>query len=990
MLAWFRSLSRVRQLLVLAVALTVIAHAGFTAHQRAKRIGDYDVHREFGRRFLAGDPLYDDGLCFNYMPTSALYWAPMALVPSSVGTVVRYAVALVCLGFTLRWLGTMVRPHCRPEMWNTFSIVAWTLFLASHYLVRDLDDGGPHLILLAMLVGGIYCVSLGREKLAAVWFGLAIVLKMTPGLFLPYFIWKRKWRLAAYTSLATAAWIVLPAAWMGPSTWLADQRQWNSVAFSVFADKPDGVRDANELRVQNQSIKPAIMRWLVAYPPGHPLKLDHPADVTLLNLDTKLAGRLATLAMLGLVAICAWWSRRKLAGPQDPAWLVETSGVLIATVLFSPVTWLQHVVFVIPAVYLLVAHDRAIARFAPAAKAVVWLYVIMAIFLNRELLGKDLYLVLLSYHIHTLCQLLILGLLMWVRPTLPALEVNPAPASPAKPTLWREAEVWLLVALVLGVYFSRITDLSIRGEESRWAQVASEMMQTGDWVVPRQQGVPFPDRPPLNSWLMIVATKLVGGWNLAAVRLPSVLATLVTTLLIYGYGRGFLSRVGAFAAAAAFATMGQIMQLGRLAESDALLTCCMTAALLTWHAGYARGWPPLKTWPLGYSFAALAALAKGPQGPVYFVGATGLFLLLRRDWKFLVSWSHVAGLAAFAAIIGLWQVPYFLKLGWEDVNAVWSEGGTSIGHRMAYESVGQFLTHLVAYPLEVFGCMLPWSAMLLCYLGRPFRQSIGAARPFVFFLLTACAVAFPTCWLPVNSRPRFFVSLYPCVALLIGLAIERSWQLPGESWWHRGWQRFAWGAAIAMFVGGAVFGTARWWNTDSMSPLAQPASFAVVFALAAVAATATVVWSMRGAGLAHARAGILAIAAFSGLSYAGIAVNYQIATSYNIAGAVADVKEHLPKGEKLVSFGPLHHVFTYYFGQPIEQRDWPKADPGASYFCFFETRTDPARELPFAWEKVAVVPCDRSQVDSAGEVVVVGRRIEEPATVARQPGKTAQ
>jgi hypothetical protein len=418
MLAWLRTLSR-RQQLTLAIGLLVAAiHIGFTANQRTKRQGDFDVHREFGRRFLASESLYHDGLCFNYMPTSAMYYAPLALVPPAVGTVLRAIVAIACLGLTLRWLSEMVKPFCRQESWNAFTIGAWSVVLGAHYIARDLDDGGPHLILLAMLVGGIYAAWKGRQALASIWFGLAIVLKMTPGLFLPFFIWKRKWRLAAYTTLATAAWTIAPAVWLGPANWFAQQQQWNALALDVFTGRMDAARNENELRVQNQALKPAILRWLVAYPPTHPLKLDHPADVALLNLDPQLAGRIALGLMLTLMVGCAWWSRKPLAGAEAPAWLVETSAVLIAIPLFSPVTWLQHVVFVVPALYLLVAHDRAVQPLSKGAKTLMWLYVVLSLVLTRELVGKNNYLVLLSYHTHTICMLLLLGLLMSVRPTL--------------------------------------------------------------------------------------------------------------------------------------------------------------------------------------------------------------------------------------------------------------------------------------------------------------------------------------------------------------------------------------------------------------------------------------------------------------------------------------------------------------------------------------------------------------------------------------------
>ena len=111
-------------------------------------------------------------------------------------------------------------------------------------------------------------------------------------------------------------------------------------------------------------------------------------------------------------------------------------------------------------------------------------------------------------------------------------------------------------------------------------RVAQEMLDSGDWIVPRQQGAPFPDRPPLNSWAIIAASKLTGQLDLSAIRLPSVLATLLTTVLIYVYGRNFLSRIGAFGSAAAYCTMAQVLQLGRMAESDALLTLCVSASFV--------------------------------------------------------------------------------------------------------------------------------------------------------------------------------------------------------------------------------------------------------------------------------------------------------------------------------------------------------------------------------------------------------------------------
>ena len=176
---------------------------------------------------------------------------------------------------------------------------------------------------------------------------------------------------------------------------------------------------------------------------------------------------------------------------------------------------------------------------------------------------------------------------------------------------------------------------------------------------------------------MAIISSATGQWNLAVVRLPAVLATLLTTLVIYVYSRRYLSRVGALGAAAAYATMLLILQLGRLAESDAVLTLCVSSSLLVWHAGYMSRWSPTLTWCLGYALAALAGLAKGPQGPVYFVGTTWCWLAFKHDWRYLISFSHLAGLATMLALIGSWQLPFMYAMQGKDAHAVWSEGSAS-------------------------------------------------------------------------------------------------------------------------------------------------------------------------------------------------------------------------------------------------------------------------------------------------------------------------
>jgi alpha-1,2-mannosyltransferase len=442
---WFRSRTRLERLVLIACCLAIPAELALKAYGHTVGFGDFNVHREFGRRFLAGEPLYknyehpDLAFCYNYMPVSAMYYAPLAMFPPGVASLLRTSSAMACLVLTLHWLGAMVRDRARPESWRGLSLGIVSVLLTIQYLIRDLDDGGPHLIYLAMIVGSMECVRRGREGLGAIGFGLAIALKMAPGLFLPYFAWKRRWRLAGLSASWTAAWIVLPAAWMGPASWWDHQQQWNRVALNVFSGRTDAVSEDNEVRVQNQSLKRAVARYLVAYPAGHPLKVDHPADVAFLDLGPSTARRLATLATLGVLAAVAWWCRRPDSGPDDPARAVEMAAVLVLIPLLSPVTWLQHLAFVLPAVYLLVAENRAFRPLGSPALLATGIFGVLANVLSRALVGRPNSLLLFSLHIHTIGMLLLLGLLMAKRPTVaPALaetEVAPAVGRDRHPAL---------------------------------------------------------------------------------------------------------------------------------------------------------------------------------------------------------------------------------------------------------------------------------------------------------------------------------------------------------------------------------------------------------------------------------------------------------------------------------------------------------------------------------------------------------------------------
>lgn len=396
MLAWLRSRTRMQRTFIAACFVVVAVQWVVIARRRTSDLGDFDVSREIGRRFLAHEDLYPGGRHYPYMPTAAMYFSPLALIDANLGLALRYGVAVGCLWLTLSLLHTMLRGR-KGVAAQGLTIGAASVLLASHYVIRDLDDGGPHLILLAMLAAGIYSAWRGHEYRAAVWFGLVAALKAPAVLFVPFFLWRRRWRLASMTVLAVVLWGVLPAVWMGPTSWWHQQREWTRLVMGSLSGNRTVVAEDSESRVQNQALKPVLMRFLVTF------------------VSSTTASALATAATIVVLIVSAWWARARADAPGK--WLLDCSAVLILALLLSPVTWVQHMVFMLPALYLIVAEDRGIRRLGTPTAVAMAAYVVLALLLNREFLGRERYIVLLSYGAQTACMLLVLAVIMRRRPT---------------------------------------------------------------------------------------------------------------------------------------------------------------------------------------------------------------------------------------------------------------------------------------------------------------------------------------------------------------------------------------------------------------------------------------------------------------------------------------------------------------------------------------------------------------------------------------------
>ncbi|HEX6499499.1 MAG TPA: glycosyltransferase 87 family protein [Micromonosporaceae bacterium] len=259
---------------------------------------------------------------FTYPPFAAFTMTPMALVPWPVAIVISVVATTLATLFVLDRFVAPVARRYRGNRWFWLAVTA--CFVAVFEPMRETMLFGQVNMLLVALVAVDLLMLLPRgSRFTGVGIGLATAVKLTPGIFIVYLAITRRWRAALVASVTTGI-ATLATAAVAPDT---AREFWTDALW-------DTDRVGSLAFVSNQSLE------------GFVARLD-PADPS----------RVLWLALVVAVfALWVWRVRRTAAAGDEFAGLALTG---VVGCLLSPVTWVHHLVWVLPA--LLLVADRGLA-----------------------------------------------------------------------------------------------------------------------------------------------------------------------------------------------------------------------------------------------------------------------------------------------------------------------------------------------------------------------------------------------------------------------------------------------------------------------------------------------------------------------------------------------------------------------------------------------------------------------------------------------------
>lgn len=200
-------------------------------------------------------------------------------------------------------------------------------------------------------------------------------------------------------------------------------------------------------------------------------------------------------------------------------------------------------------------------------------------------------------------------------------------------------------------------------DEPRYAQVAREMRDTGEWVLPHLNSEVYPDKPPLFFWLIAFFSFLTGGVTEVSARLPSALASVGCILLTYFMGKRLFDARAGLLAGIILMTNSEFFWRGRRANIDMTLTLLVMLAITFFYLGLQEEKRSRWFYLVPYLFMGLGVLTKGPVGFLLPLLSIITYLGAAKNLKHLKKIEMSWGMLFFVGIVLAWVIPACIKGG---------------------------------------------------------------------------------------------------------------------------------------------------------------------------------------------------------------------------------------------------------------------------------------------------------------------------------------
>lgn len=454
----------------------------------------------------------------------------------------------------------------------------------------------------------------------------------------------------------------------------------------------------------------------------------------------------------------------------------------------------------------------------------------------------------------------------------------------------------------------------IPSDEGRYAEIAREMLVTGDWVTPRYNGYKYFEKPPLQAWATAAAFQMfgIGEWQ---ARLWTALTGFCTILLIGFTGARIYNARAGWLASAVLASSPMWVISGHFNSLDMGLSAFLVAALCSLLlAQTSQNKHSCRNWMWAcWAFMGLATLSKGVIGVAIPAMVFIAYSISTWDWKIWTRLRIFSGSILFLAI----TAPWFLLVSQR--NPEFLEFFFIHEHLQRFTQDAHSRTGPIYYfvPLLLVG-ILPWFLQIPGAVIEAWRER---RREFSAGWLLVCwfVVIFAFFSVSRSKLPGYIIPIFPALALLIGNRLD---QLLG----HTNSMTLAWKLQA---LGFALLGCVGFFFLDAIGKQARPDEIEAYaqYAYWVISALLVLIIFSAFAAWQSARNGIQSIVSFAcGFFLCAIIAgtgHETLGRAVSGIDLVERVKASVPAKINFYSVRLLDHTVPFYLGRTMIMVEYP-------------------------------------------------------------------
>ncbi len=347
----------------------------------------------------------------------------------------------------------------------------------------------------------------------------------------------------------------------------------------------------------------------------------------------------------------------------------------------------------------------------------------------------------------------------------------------------------LLIILSTVLLFTGLSIRSLWGSEGRWAEIAREMILSGNYFLPTINGIVYFDKPLLSYWA-ILPFSLNGTVTEASSRLPSAISGVGVILLTLVIGRRLFGGKTGMVSATLLSTSAMFVLWSRTASAEMLSLFMVWLAFWVFLASdYGRGHTAYIV--LLYIVGAVASFCKGPVAPAVIFTSLGFYSSIETlisakkegfaratfrksvslEFRWIFSWQGLWGMFAGSFIFTLLLLlPVITTGSWESVQLMWREN--VLRFFRPFDHIEPPYVYLKYIPLF----FTPWVFFLIASFWEINKWEQAKPRRWILLITTAIFIFF-TC--SGSRRSYYILPILPALAIITGKTID-DW-LSGDS-----------------------------------------------------------------------------------------------------------------------------------------------------------------------------------------------------------------